>query len=65
MSRAARNRRNRRDTGVRGAEMLCGAVVDVKVESTGRESLFEITPVVPTSASFAGRIDDRLLPGED
>lgn len=65
MSRAARARENRRDVGTRGTEMLCGAVVDVKVESSGRESLFEVKPVVPASAAFAGRIDDRLLPGEE
>lgn len=65
MSRAVRTRENRRDVGTRGTEMLCGAVVDVKVEASGRESLFEVKPVVPTSASFAGHIDGRLLPGEE
>jgi hypothetical protein len=64
MSKPLRDRRNRRDTAVRGTDALCGAMVSATEYCTG-SVMVEVHAAVPPTAAMAGRYDDRLLPGPE
>jgi len=63
-SKAVRDRKHRKDTSERFAEPIMGSMIDVTTYN-GTVRMLDVKTPVPSSASFAGKIMDGVLPTED
>jgi len=63
-SKAVRDRQNRKDTSERFTEAVTGSMIDVTTYN-GNVRMLDVKTPVPSSASFAGKIMDGVLPTED
>lgn len=63
MSKAARTRQNRTDNSQRLNEIFLGAMVTATAYND-EVRMVDVKAPVPSSAAFAGNIDDDLLPSE-
>jgi hypothetical protein len=63
-SKAVRDRKNRKDTSGSHQAYLLGAMVSIRTYN-GETRMVEVSSAIPSSAEFAGRMADGLLPKEN
>lgn len=63
-SKAVRDRKNRRDTSQEMNEAFLGAMVTARAYN-GNVRMVSVNNVIPSTAAFAGRMADGLLPEVD
>jgi len=60
-SKAVRDRKNRKDNSGSFQEFMTGAMVSVRTYN-GETRMVDVSAACPSTAKFAGRMHDNLLP---